>query len=362
MNYTEKIEQIIAKVNKKILDLSVGRVKSTPPTQVSSEFLTNKEQGDWAEETLLEAINHNANELIAVKYGRGDDIIAGEEGFKEFYNHYQNELDTVGKRPDLLIFDKKDFPYDTKNISDFPLEELDKIVPKAKCGIEVRSSAFLINQYEAYMESRNDILINHAMQLKAQILKDYSELLKEKDSELFHKLDLLNEENIHDISYKVPAWRRTKELSELSSLLRELKEVIGKVQKRSFLSITPKIEDLKVVYNWIKRYHVPHYYVQVFFDKAYGISYEKILTLLANESLEKKEYFIESDVKNQNKTTVKIRANDGENILTQIDLPEHESQTKELGRGRLLFYVKFKKSKSVMNKEAFKNLFGFELK
>ena len=36
-----------------------------------------------------------------------DDIIAGDENFKEFYEEYQNELDEIGKRPDILIFDKK---------------------------------------------------------------------------------------------------------------------------------------------------------------------------------------------------------------------------------------------------------------
>ena len=67
------------------------------------------------------------------------------------------------------------------------------------------------------------------------------------------------------------------------------------------------------------------------------------------------DYFLESDVKNQNKTTIKIRANTEENILENISLPEHYSQMKELDRGRLLFYVKFKNSMSSINTGAFKN-------
>lgn len=107
MEYRKKIEELINSVDKSLVDISKERKKPNTPTQVSSEFLTNKEQGDWAESTLLNVINENSNNLIAVKYGRDEDIIAGEPGFKEFYDKYQDELDTIGKRPDILIFKKK---------------------------------------------------------------------------------------------------------------------------------------------------------------------------------------------------------------------------------------------------------------
>ena len=143
--------------------------------------------------------------------------------------------------------------------------------------------------------------------------------------------------------------------------LKNLKENIKEISKRTSLSITPKVEDLKVVYTWIQKYNVPHYYVQVFFDKAYGISFERILTLIGNSSLEGTEYFIESDVKNQGKTTIKINAKNEKNILEKIDLPEHYSEMKALNRGRLLFYVKFRDSISVINKEGFESLLGMKL-
>ena len=121
------------------------------------------------------------------------------------------------------------------------------------------------------------------------------------------------------------------------------------------------MEDLKVVYTWVQKYNVPHYYIQVFFDKAYGISFEKILTIIGDPSLEGKEYYIESDVKNQGKTTIKINATNERNILEKIYLPEHYSEMKELNRGRLLFYVKFKDSISVINKDEFEKLLGIKL-
>ena len=361
MDYFDKITNLINNVSTSLVDFNAERLHGTAPTQVSSEFLTNKEQGDWAEKTLLECINSNSKKYVAVKYGRDDDIIAGEDGFKEFYESYQNELDTIGKRPDILIFDKSDFMFDTLNISHLSLSELEKIVPKAKCGIEVRSSAFLIDKYEDYMNTRNNNLINNALRIKEVILNEYAEILLKKDAELFNIINILSPENIHVISYRCPSWRSSANLASLSSLLKELKTVITQISKRTFLSITPKVEDLKVVYKWISKYNVPHYYVQVFFDKAYGISFERILSLISDSDLEGKEYFIESDVKNQNKTTIKIHANRESNVLSRVLLPEHYSVLKELCRGRLLYYVKFKNSASIINLDEFKKLFGFDL-
>ncbi len=361
MNYTDRLDYLIKNINTNLIDFSQERKRNSPPTQVSSEFLTNKEQGDWAEDTLIHGINNNSERFIAVKYGKSDNIIAGEDGFKEFFENYQNELDTIGKRPDILLFEKKDFPYRTTNISNWPLQQLDKIVPRAKCGIEVRSSAFLINKYEAYMNEKQNNLIKNAMNIKKDILTYYSELLKTKDIELFKIINMLSLENIHVINYRTPCWRTTTDLEQLCKLLKDLKSNLSEISKRTFLSITPKVEDLKVVYNWVKKYNVPHYYVQVFFDKAYGISYEKILELIGNSDLENKAYYIESDVKNQNKTTIKICANKEACVLKKVEQPEHYSVLKELCRGRLLYYVKFKNSLSVIDYEQFENLFGIKL-
>jgi type II restriction enzyme len=81
-----------------------------PPTMANSEFLTNKEQGDWAEQVVYKAINECSDDYFAVQYGRSDSIAAGDNGFADFYMEYQSELNTIGKRPDLLIFKLSDFP------------------------------------------------------------------------------------------------------------------------------------------------------------------------------------------------------------------------------------------------------------
>ena len=79
-----------------------------PPTMANSEFLTNKEQGDWAEQIVFVAINENSPDYCAVKYGRSESLAAGDPGFDVFYQTYQDELNNIGKRPDLLIFRRSD--------------------------------------------------------------------------------------------------------------------------------------------------------------------------------------------------------------------------------------------------------------
>lgn len=361
MQYKDRINKLIENVDISLADFTAERVHGNMPTQISSEFLTNKEQGNWAENTLLNCINDNSSNLIAVHYGKNDDINAGDDGFKEFFELYQDELDTLGKRPDILIFEKTDFPYETIDISSFPSEVLDELVPKAKCGIEVRSSAFLIDKYENYMADKISCAINSAMNSRNIIVSQYKDLLKSKDPALYAIIESISPENIHVISFRARSWSSSFELIALSNELKRLKNSINEISKRTFLSITPKVEDLRVVYTWVQRYNVPHFYIQVFFDKAYGISFERILSLIGDPALEGKEYFIESDVKNQGKTTIKINATHESNVLEKICLPEHYSEMKELNRGRLLYYVKFKDSISAINKNQFEKLLGIEL-
>ena len=102
ISYKNQIKNLISKMPLDI-DLDI-QLSGRPPTMASSEFLTNKEQGDWAEKLVLDAINSYSKDYCAVKYGRSDSLSAGDPGFKDFYTSYQRELNTIGKKPDLLIF------------------------------------------------------------------------------------------------------------------------------------------------------------------------------------------------------------------------------------------------------------------
>ncbi len=106
MIYKEKIDKLVRNLPLEI-DTDI-KISGKVPTSVSSEFITNKEQGDWAESIVFEAINSNYSDYIAVKYGRNDNISAGDKNFAEFYSKYQEELNTIGKKPDILIFKKTD--------------------------------------------------------------------------------------------------------------------------------------------------------------------------------------------------------------------------------------------------------------
>ncbi len=361
--YRQIINDLCGKIHTGLVDFDKPRSEASMPTQASSEFITNKQQGDWAEDVLFRAINENSSNIVAVRYGKSDDLVAGDEGFEAFFNEYQEELDNIGKRPDLLLFRKEDF--DKKlgyDISKYDKCVVDEYVRKAIAGIEVRSSAFLIDKY---MDEASKVVNDNtarALELKQLILGEYLDLLQEKRPSMIPILEQLDETSIKILDFRVPSWRSSERLQELSSIFSELKQCLKNIQKRNTLSITPKVEDLKVVRKWINTYNVPHFYVQVFFDKVYGISFKQILELISDPSLEDERFFVEQDTKNQNKTTIKIPSQDGICLVSKaLKEPYHQSVRKELNKGRLLFYVKFDGGEACLDKINFDELFDCNL-
>lgn len=341
MPYLDTVRDLIAKIPKTLIDFEIERPKQRMPTQASSEFITNREQGDWAEDLLLRAINESGCGIIAVKYGKSDDRVTGEDGFEMFFHDYQNELDTIGKRPDVLIFTediyKKDWNYD---ISRYSLNDLKDIVPLALAGIEIRSSSFLYEKYTQEIGRKVQENRDRIFQIKDKLLAEFEAELTVKTGWLAIIQDI-TEETINVIQFQSPGWRASERLKQASELIKELKENLVSYQKRNFLSITPKVEDIKVITKWIETYGVQHYYFQVFFDKVYGLPFSTILEFISDPANEDKKYFLEGDVKNQNKIVIKINPTDGFLVAGKVDMPEHQSKMKELNRGRLLFYVTF---------------------
>ena len=340
--YVDSLLDKIKTIPKSLIDFDLPREKGRVPTQASSEFITNREQGDWAEEMLLKSINNNKDlEIIAIKYGKSEKRVSGEDGFSEFFLEYQDELDQIGKRPDLLIFKKDayciDWGYD---ISQFDREKLDKIVPLAIAGIEVRSSSFL---YQTYYDSQEEDLkrrVEKIIKIKNNLISNYSDILMTKPGWLTI-IESINQDNLSDVDFRTPSWSSPLRAKETSELIKELKGEITLTKKRNHLSITPKIEDIKVVTKWVQYYNVPHFYFQVFFDKIFGISFKKIIELLSDPMNNGVKYFIEADVKNQNKSTIKINPTLGFLVADKVDMPKPIGEKKELNRGRLLFYVTF---------------------
>jgi AccI restriction endonuclease len=360
--YFDRISDLTKGVPVALVDFDVDRDKARTPTQASSNFITNKEQGDWAENLVTRAINETGINLIAVKYGKSDDLVAGEDGFDDFYQEFQNELDTIGKRPDVLIFNKNDFDSTLGfDISQIPHNQITEYVKKAVAGIEIRSSAFLIDRYEAAMQAKTERFTKIALQIKETILSDFTDVLEHPSRQNYIEvLHGITSNTLSIADFRVPSWSSSERLIQVKDLFRQLKNAIKEIQKRDYLSITPKVEDIKVVYKWIETFHVPHYYFQVFFDKVYGISFEQILEIISNSDNEGLVFSVETDTKNQNKTTIKINSKSGIAIASKVDEPIHESVRKEMDRGRLLFYVSFKGGTAYLDIENLKAILGIK--
>lgn len=364
MTYYDKIRELTKTVPATLVDFGLPRDPARTPTQASSNFITNKEQGDWAENLVFRAINETSKNFVAVKYGKSDDLVAGEDGFDTFYQEFQDELDTIGKRPDLLIFKKEDFNTDWGlDISHIPHHTITEYVKKAIAGIEVRSSAFLIDKYEEAMQVRTEKYSQLALQTRDYILAEFKEELNHSTRQAYVEiLQSITSNNLSVTDFRVPSWSSTERLSELKSHFRILKDAIKEIQKRDYLSITPKVEDVKVVYKWIETFNVKHFYFQVFFDKVYGISFEQILSIISDSNNEGVIFSVETDTKNQNKTTIKINSKSGTPIASKVEEPLHESVRKEMDRGRLLFYVTFKGGTAYLDVDNLIKILGIDIK
>lgn len=358
MTYFDELREITKLIPNTIVDFSIPRDRTSPPTQASSNFITNKEQGDWAEDLIFRAINETSKNYIAVRYGKSDDLVAGEEGFDKFYLDFQDELDSIGKRPDLLIFRKTDYDRSLgDDISKLNHSKINDYVKKALAGLEIRSSAFLIDKYESEMQNRTRFHLEAALTIKDKIINEYSDVFEHpKKKPYLEILKSINRETINFITFRRPSWNSTERLQELTLLFKDLKDNLSICQKRDYLSITPKVEDIKVVYRWAETFNVPHYYFQVFFDKSYGISFKNILSLLTEPKKEGDHYEISKDIKNQNKTTIKINTRNTNQVAYKIIEPDHKSVRREMGRGRLLFYVSFQKGTAYLDIDSLKGL------
>jgi len=343
-------DDILELIRQSPLDLDLeAQVTGNPPTSATSDFLTNKEQGDWAERVVHQAINECADDFLAVRYGRSDDLSAGDAGFADFYAKYQSELNTIGKRPDVLIFRANDFPNGEPDVLN------DRDISRAVAALEIRSSSFLIKKYEVFADRREKAALAECRSVRRRILNsNLGDLLARKNPKIYDLLSTATDETFRELSFRRPSWSSTPELQTLTELLKELKINIGILHKRDYLSITPKQEDIALVNRWIQKFNVKHFYLQVFFDKAYVISFRRILELLADDQNDGVMFSIEKDVKNQRKTTVKVNVAASSELLGRIDMPEHYSAKKELDRGRLLFYVSFEGGKGYLDQAVFR--------
>jgi type II restriction enzyme len=211
------------------------------------------------------------------------------------------------------------------------------------------------------MQARVENYSQIALKTKDIILSEFIEELNHPDRQSY--IELLHSITATTLSvtgFKVPRWGSSERLVELKNHFFTLKDAIKKIQIRDYLSITPKVEDIKVVYKWIETFNVPHFYSQVFFDKVYGVSFEQILSIISNPENEGSIFSVESDSKNQNKTTIKVKSKSGMLIGSKVEEPSHKSIRREMDRGRLLFYVTFNGGTAILDVDNLIHLLGIK--
>ncbi|RKZ35077.1 restriction endonuclease [bacterium] len=350
--YKKEIRDLITSIPENTIILPQQIERGGEPTQAFSDFITHREQGDWAEDVIFRAIKEIENGIVAVRYGRSEKIVAGEPGFSEFYEAYRKELTEIGKRPDLLIFRKEDFgEFNEYDISRYDIETLTNIVPKAIAGLEIRSSSFLVEKYNEYSNTRRMEIIGNIKTCLETLKSDYENL----PDRWQQWLDSVNPDDLETL-FNVP--RFTKKVEVHRDTISSMKAGIGKLKKRDYLSFTPKVEDIFVINTWIQTYGVPHYYVQVFFDKSYAISFKNILEIISDETKKGERFTIERNSKNQFKSTIYLDVGEGSLLAEKIDMPKHKSICKEFERGRLLFYITFEEGNAYLDVDAFLSMIG----
>lgn len=144
--YVDTINRLARDLPAVVPTISSNRTRGRTPTSAFSNFAINREQGVWAESILADGLRAVIGDNYSiVKYGKSDSIMAGEKGFNDFYERYQDELDDIGKRPDLLIFRKG--VVDRLDISEDGPGGKNECVKNSILGIEVRSSSLLARKY-----------------------------------------------------------------------------------------------------------------------------------------------------------------------------------------------------------------------
>ena len=186
----------------------------------SSEFLTNKEQGNWAEQIVFNAVNANSEDYCAVNYGWADSIAAGDLGFAKFYSEYQDELNNIGKKPDILIFRRSDAP------STDLLDTDDDIVRRAVAAIEVRSSSFLANKYASFMDARTRKAEAECSRIQGELMQEpLSSLLLEKSPAIYRLIESATVDTFRDLDFRAISWSSSADLRRLSEQLKLSMEV-----------------------------------------------------------------------------------------------------------------------------------------
>ncbi len=295
-DYIAKIQMLISKINKNLINFDeyTNNIKKQS-IQINSEYLIKIEENTWAKNTLIKSFNNTSHYKATLE---DDDII--------IYNNSNN----------------------------------------AVFAIKVYCAPFIFDKYNTFMLDKKNFYANRALLVKDKILSMHYDLLYNKNKELLKLIEAINKDNLDIISFKLPNWKTSVELEKVSERIKELDEAITDRNNIKLLTINITKEDLQYAYNFIKNYNTTYYYVYVFFDKAFIISFERVLELISNSNLEDSKYFIENI---NNSIIIKIIADDEEVILENIEFPKYTTMVKELENGMIVSYSHLGCSNATLN-------------
>lgn len=269
-----------------------------------SDFLMRWSQGVWSEKLLIKSVNENRG-YFAIPYGPSgtaptDDVHAFELYFERL------EVAGLGsiKRPDLLIFKKKD------------KKEIDEFI-KSKGGI----------QELPFIQEKN--------------------------------LKLLLEKAIIAVECENSLWK-SKKMPDYATKFSLQKRLNGKpgLKKTAVLpTIIIKEEDHEPLKRWQKQNHIPIHVWHVFYDQAFGISLDEAERLINNGLIEPTiQTFQAPGGATTRKTIYKIYYHYGYPLGDVVEEPNLVSAYIEDKNGHILPYVKFDGGKLKISKEAIKIL------
>lgn len=124
---------------------ATGRVWA--PSQAMTKFQMEQALGDWAEDTVRNAIN-KCEGFKAIPFGDNDKTLSEDQNFADLYRAGKQREIEFGKRSDLLLFDANaKTPEDASVLSGKQAEELGKT---CLASLEVRSSRTSAQRYTEY--------------------------------------------------------------------------------------------------------------------------------------------------------------------------------------------------------------------
>lgn len=131
-------------------DAEVAGERIWAPAQAVTKFQMEQALGDWAENTVREAINAADSKFRAIPFGDNDKTLSEDENFADRYRAGKLREMEFGKRADLLLFEAATNP--PVDASILGGNEAEILAKRCLAALEVRSSRTSADRFIAYQK------------------------------------------------------------------------------------------------------------------------------------------------------------------------------------------------------------------